>query len=201
MTDMPEGSPARGPCRGGWLLALLWLPCMVLAACAGGEDASGGEETAEPAGSAPATETPQPAAAPSPDVRDVEWAEALGVDLDAMERRESGLYVQVLREGSGPAAAEGDEMRLHYTVWLPDGGVLDSSLDHDPPDPLPMTVGDTRFIAGWIEGATGMREGERRRLVVPYDLAYGASGRPPRVRPYTPLVFELELVALDPAGG
>ena len=141
--------------------------------------------------------------APSPDVitdvREIEWAPELDVNFDEMELQESGLYMQVLQTGSGPGAGHGDEMGVHYTVWLPNGSKLDSSYDHEPPDPLPMVLGVTTLIDGWIEGVTGMRAGERRKLVLPYDLAYGAGGRP-GVPPYTPLTFIVELSEHIPAG-
>ncbi len=133
------------------------------------------------------------------DVRQISFADELEVDLEAMERRESGLYVQVLREGRGRPAARGDAMGVHYTVWLPNGSKLDSSHDHSPPEPLPMVLGETALIAGWVEGVTGMRLGERRKLVLPYDLAYGEAGRP-GVPPYSPLVFVVELASHTPAG-
>ena len=90
---------------------------------------------------------------------------------------------------------------IAYTVWLPDGSKLDSSFDHTPPEPLPMILNETSLIAGWTEGVTGMRLGEKRRLVVPFDLAYGVAGRPPRVPPYTALLFEVELAQHAPSGG
>ncbi len=90
-------------------------------------------------------------------------------------------------------------MGVHYTVWLVDGRKLDSSFDHAPPEPLSMILNETPLIDGWTEGVAGMRLGEKRRLVVPYDLAYGAAGRP-GVPPYATLVFELELARLTPGG-
>jgi hypothetical protein len=142
----------------------------------------------------------EPAGAPITDLREIAFAPALEVNLDAMERQESGLFIQVLQEGEGPPAAPGDTMGVDYTVWFPDGTKLDSSHDHTPPAPYPMVLGETPLIAGWVEGVTGMRQGEERRLVLPYDLAYGASGRP-GVPPYTPLVFEVELARLASGGG
>lgn len=187
---MSERPDARAPLAAFAIAGLLTL------ACADRPDASAGEgaEASEPA----AAESDAPAAEPITDVGEVSWAPALEVNLDAMERRPSGLYVQVLAEGSGPPAAEGDSMWVHYTVWLPDGSTLDASRAHDPPEPLPMVLGQTPLIDGWVEGVTGMRQGERRRLVLPYDLAYGARGRPPAVPPYTPLLFEVELAEHRP---
>jgi FKBP-type peptidyl-prolyl cis-trans isomerase len=130
---------------------------------------------------------------------DVDFAADLAVDLDAMSLQQSGLYIQVLKEGEGPQAAPGDQMRVHYTVWLSDGSKLDSSFDHQPPEPYGLVLGVTPLIDGWVEGVTGMRLGEKRRLVVPYDLGYGPGGRPPAIPAYSTLVFEVELAAHAPA--
>lgn len=171
----------------------LCVACLVvLAACPA--------ETPEPEGEAVPDRTAVEAP-PDADPRNLTFASELEVDLDAMERRESGLYVQVLEEGEGPPAEPGDSMGVHYTVWFADGQKLDSSHDHQPPRPLPMVLEETALIDGWTEGVTGMREGERRRLVIPYHLAYGAEGRPPQVPPYATLVFEVELARHAPGGG
>jgi FKBP-type peptidyl-prolyl cis-trans isomerase len=151
----------------------------------------------EPAGSEMAVN--EPADGPATDPREVAWASELAVDLDAMEKQASGLYIQVLAEGDGPPAASGDQMGVHYTVWLSDGSKLDSSFDHAPPAPLPMVLNETPLIDGWTEGVTGMRLGEKRRLVVPFELAYGAAGRQ-GVPPFSALLFEVELAEHEPAG-
>jgi FKBP-type peptidyl-prolyl cis-trans isomerase len=131
---------------------------------------------------------------------DVTYAAALAVDLESMSQQESGLYVQVLWEGEGLQAAPGDQMGVHYTVWLTDGSKLDSSFDHQPPEPYGIVLRETPLIEGWNEGVTGMRLGEKRRLVVPYQLAYGANGRP-GVPGYATLIFEVELATHTPASG
>lgn len=159
------------------------------------------QEQPEPAADPVAAQTPSTAPDAPVDPRNVAFASELAVDLDAMERQESGLYIQVLREGEGPPAVAGDRMGVAYTVWLPDGSKLDSSFDREPPTPLAMVLEQTRLIDGWTEGVTGMRLGEKRRLVVPYDLAYGPLGRPPQVPPYTTLVFEVELAEHQAGGG
>jgi FKBP-type peptidyl-prolyl cis-trans isomerase len=177
-------------------IALLTL---LLAGCSGEPPRADTELESEREAPAPVEES-EVRAEPATDPRDVAFAPELQVDLDAMEKQESGLYILVLAEGEGPAAAPGDAMGVDYTVWLPDGSVLDSSFDHTPPAPLPMVLNETRLIAGWTEGVTGMRLGEKRRLVVPYDLAYGAAGRP-GVPPYTTLIFEVELATHTPGAG
>lgn len=178
------------------LAAALLLP--LGAACGGdaAEDAEPAEAEAEAPAAAANTDPPEGVIT---DVRDMTFAAELEVDLDASEETESGLFIQVLRPGSGPPAAFGDEMHVHYTVWLPNGSKVDSSHDHAPPEPLPMVLGSTALIDGWVEGVTGMRMGERRRLVLPYNLAYGADGRA-GIPPFSPLVFEVELAEHVPAG-
>ena len=170
---------------------------VLLAACGG--DA--------PEGEAPATETPAADVAEAGDraagaamVGDVEvaFAPELGVDLSAMEKQPSGLYVLVLEEGEGPVAVPGDTMGIHYTVWLPDGNKVDSSFDHPGGNPYPTVLGVTPLIDGWVEGVTGMRLGEKRLLVLPYDLAYGEAGSPPAIPPRSVLVFNVELAEHAP---
>ena len=177
--------------------ALLLAPLAL--ACAGdaGEEAEGGAESApETPAAAGTTGVPEGVIT---DLREITFSGDLAVDLDAMEETESGLFVEVLQEGSGPPAGYGDEMGVHYTVWLPNGSKVDSSHDHDPPEPLEMILGSTSLIDGWVEGVTGMRMGERRKLVLPYDLAYGPAGRE-GIPPYSPLVFEVELAEHIPTG-
>ena len=172
------------------LLVPLWIGCTD-----SGDDGAAAQADAMPEGdaSADAAATPEDVIT---DVREITFAPELEVDLDAMEERESGLFVQVLAEGSGPPAGYGDEMGVHYTVWLPNGTVVDSSLDGDP---LAMILGSTPLIDGWVEGVTGMRHHERRKLVLPYNLAYGEDGRS-SIPPYSPLVYEVELAEHIPTG-
>jgi len=180
-------------------LAVLLLP---LAACGGGDAAAEADE-ADPIDTQSAA-PPAPTASVEPpadvitDLRQITFSPELEVNLDDMEERDSGLFVQVLESGSGPPAGFGDEMAIHYTLWLPNGSQVDSS--HDRGEPLPMVLGTTSLVDGWVEGVTGMRLGEKRRLVLPYHLAYGAQGSPPRIPGYTPLVFIVELAEHVPTG-
>lgn len=135
------------------------------------------------------------------DPANIEFDEALEVDLGASELTPTGLYVQRLEEGEGPASRPGDSLWVHYAGWLPTGSLFDSSRDRQP---LAMQLGVTGLIDGWTEGVTDMRHGERRRLVIRPELGYGAGGRG-RIPPYSVLVFEVELVRLvkaeDNSGG
>ncbi len=106
----------------------------------------------------------------------------------------SGLMYTVLADGSGATAASGDKVRVHYTGWLTDGTMFDSSLKRGEPIAFPLGAG--RVIKGWDEGVAGMKIGEKRQLRIPGDLAYGPRGKGP-IPPDATLVFDVELVAID----
>jgi FKBP-type peptidyl-prolyl cis-trans isomerase len=114
----------------------------------------------------------------------------------------SGLKYQDLKVGDGPEAKAGDSVLMQYTGWLtPDGTTkgkkFDSSLDHPGGDPLPFTIGRHKVIAGWDEGAVGMKVGGKRRLIVSPELGYGAAGFPPDIPPNATLLFEVELIKIQ----
>lgn len=141
------------------------------------------------AGCAP-TASALPQAAPVP--QEI-LAPELGVDLSAMERTETGLYIQTLRPGDGAVARRGQHVRVHYEGWLADGRKFDSSRARGKSLEIPLGRGTA--IRGWDEGIAGMRVGELRRLVVPPELAYGEAGAPGSIPPNATLVFEIELLA------
>ena len=96
-----------------------------------------------------------------------------------------------IRVGDGARAEPGKVFVVHYTLWLPDGSKADSSVDRG--EPLSFEQGRRRVIAGWEAGFEGMRVGGKRRLFVPYQLAYGEKGRGP-IPPKADLVFDVELL-------
>lgn len=118
------------------------------------------------------------------------YSAALGVRLEEMERRSTGLYVQDLVVGDGMRADSGDIAHVHYTGWLPTGAEFDTSRDGVP---FEVALGYGRVIDGWDHGVVGMRVGGRRRLVVPPALGYGAGGRG-RIPGNATLIFDVELV-------
>lgn len=179
--------------------------CLTLSAalisCGGDADTAQAPVETATGGQDETTSSPEPAVDPRAvvvDLREVPWAVPLEVNLDDMILQRSGLYVQVLAEGRGPRATPGDEMNVHYRVWLPNGRLIDGSYEHDPPDPLNMVLGVTQLIDGWSQGVSGMRVGERRRLVLPHELAYGPAGHPAGIPPYSPLLYVVELMSLTP---
>jgi hypothetical protein len=108
------------------------------------------------------------------------------------------LGVEDLRPGTGAAARAGNTLVTHYVGRLgtPLGEEFDSSRKHDPP--FRFRLGQGHVIKGWEQGLVGMRVGGLRRLTVPPDLAYGERGVPPTVPPRATLVFDVELLAIDP---
>jgi peptidylprolyl isomerase len=86
---------------------------------------------------------------------------------------------------------------VKYTGWLTDGTKFDSSFDHPGGEPITFIVGAHRVITGWDTGFQGMRIGGKRRLFIPYQLAYGEAGRPPQIPPKSDLIFDIELVSIS----
>lgn len=134
-----------------------------------------------------------PSAAPTEDLTRVDTAitPALHVDLAAMTRRPSGMYVLDRRRGSGAVADSGRWVTVAYTGWLTDGTVIDDT--RKAGKPREVLLGFGRVIPAWEEGLRGMRAGGRRILVVPPALGYGAAGQPGSVPSRATLVFDIEL--------
>jgi len=107
-------------------------------------------------------------------------------------KTESGLMSIVLTEGDGPSPKPADTVEVHYTGWLLDGTKFDSSVDRGSPATFPLN----RVIAGWTEGVALMKVGEKRKLLIPYQLGYGEQGSPPRIPPKATLVFDVELLSI-----
>jgi FKBP-type peptidyl-prolyl cis-trans isomerase len=103
---------------------------------------------------------------------------------------QSGLKYQVVKKGEGESPAMGQEVKVHYAGWLPDGTLFDSSYGRG--EPTAFRLGGV--IAGWNEGLQLMQPGAVYRFVIPPDLAYGERGAPPAIGPGQTLVFQVELV-------
>jgi FKBP-type peptidyl-prolyl cis-trans isomerase FkpA len=105
---------------------------------------------------------------------------------------DSGLKYEDLVVGDGTAAEAGQVVTVHYTGWLENGTKFDSSLDRN--DPFRFNLGKGQVIRGWDEGVAGMRIGGKRRLTIPSQLGYGASGAGGVIPPNATLIFEVELL-------
>lgn len=109
----------------------------------------------------------------------------------AKRTTESGLVIEDLVVGTGAEAKPGQIVKVHYTGTLTDGKKFDSSLDRGQPFSFPLGAG--RVIKGWDEGVAGMKEGGKRRLTIPPDIAYGKAGKG-SIPPDATLIFEVELL-------
>lgn len=113
---------------------------------------------------------------------------------DKMITTASGLQYEDLVDGQGATAQAGSTVSVHYTGWLENGTKFDSSLDRG--EPFTFTLGTGMVIPGWDEGVAGMKVGSKRKLVIPPQLAYGASGAGGVIPPNATLVFEVELLEI-----
>jgi FKBP-type peptidyl-prolyl cis-trans isomerase len=105
------------------------------------------------------------------------------------------MKIEKLVSGSGAQPKAGNTVTVHYTGWLLDGTKFDSSVDRD--DPFQFVLGTGAVIAGWDEGVATMRVGDKARLTIPPEMAYGEEGYPGAIPPKATLVFEVELLAVE----
>jgi FKBP-type peptidyl-prolyl cis-trans isomerase len=106
----------------------------------------------------------------------------------------SGLRYQDLKIGEGEEARDRKILEIHYTGWLDDGTKFDSTQDCDTPLTLRLGAGDV--VKGLDEGLAGMREGGKRRLIVPPELGFGKEGGGGVIPPNATLLYEVELLAV-----
>ena len=108
----------------------------------------------------------------------------------------SGMTITIVEEAKNPVTQPGDVVWVHYTGRLTTGEQFDSSVGKKP---FKFTLGAGEVIKGWDEGVVGMKVGEKRNLVIPPDLAYGAAGRP-SIPPNSTLIFDVELIGFARPG-
>lgn len=107
----------------------------------------------------------------------------------------SGLQYEELVPGSGDSPKAGKKVTVHYTGWLTNGTKFDSSVDRN--EPFTFVIGAGQVIPGWDEGVMGMKIGGKRKLVIPPQLGYGASGAGGVIPPNATLVFEVILLDIN----
>lgn len=106
---------------------------------------------------------------------------------------DSGLMYEVLESGEGASPGETDKVTVHYRGTLEDGTEFDSSHKRGQPAQFPVN----RVIRGWTEALQLMKEGDKWRLTIPPDLAYGSRGAGAKIPPNATLIFEVELIKVN----
>jgi FKBP-type peptidyl-prolyl cis-trans isomerase len=106
----------------------------------------------------------------------------------------SGLKYTVLKAGKGATPKPGQKVFVHYTGTLTNGKKFDSSRDRG--QPFSFILGQGQVIAGWDEALSTMKVGERRKLIIPPKLGYGATGAGGVIPPNATLIFDVELLKI-----
>lgn len=111
-----------------------------------------------------------------------------------MENNIEGLEIEILQEGAGDEAKDGDSVSVHYTGTLVDGTKFDSSVDRG--QPFQFGLGAGQVIRGWDLGVKGMKVGEKRKLTIAPELGYGGRDMG-SIPPNSTLIFEVELLEIN----
>jgi FKBP-type peptidyl-prolyl cis-trans isomerase len=104
----------------------------------------------------------------------------------------SGLRYKIIQNGNGKQATKGATVSVHYKGQLLDGTVFDSSYKRK--QPIDFSIGVGQVIAGWDEGIQLLKVGDKARLVIPSNLAYGSAGAGGVIPPNATLIFDVELM-------
>lgn len=106
----------------------------------------------------------------------------------------TGLEYYIIQQGEGEKVENGSTVEVHYTGFLENGDVFDSSIIRDKP--FSFRLGSGMVIPGWDEGIAALNVGGKALLSIPYQLAYGEAGRPPLIPPKARLLFNVELISV-----
>lgn len=105
------------------------------------------------------------------------------------------MNVEILQQGTGQNAKAGDKVTVNYVGAFEDGVKFDSSIDRG--QPFAFTLGEGSVIQGWDLGVVGMKQGEKRKLTIPPELAYGEYGAGGIIPPNATLIFEIDMLSIN----
>jgi peptidylprolyl isomerase len=183
-----------------FLLPVLLALAFIAPGCGDDDSGSSTEATIETQ-TTPTESSPQVEAAPPPKAKKVKPT-AGEADPDRKPKVPKGsgdppseLVVQDLIVGKGKRAKAGDMVTVQYVgVLFSNGKQFDASWQGSRPGPgFDFPLGAGQVIPGWDQGVVGMREGGRRKLIIPSELAYGPQGYPPDIPPDAALIFDVDL--------
>lgn len=108
------------------------------------------------------------------------------------------IKITILKEGNGPEAKSGDNISVNYTGMLTNNTIFDSNIDpkFGHTDPFIFSLGAGQVIQGWDRGIEGMKVGEKRKLEIAPEYAYGEYGIGEIIPPNSVLIFEVELLEI-----
>lgn len=107
----------------------------------------------------------------------------------------NALKIEHLTHGTGATPKKGQQVTVHYTGTFTNGVKFDSSVDRD--EPFVFVLGVGQVIAGWDQGVAAMKVGDKVRMTIPPELAYGREGYPGAIPPNATLLFEVELLEVE----
>jgi peptidylprolyl isomerase len=190
MTQIPK-------LRTGVLVALLAL-ALAGAGCGSSKDESAADQSAAKAEQEAKNQEPIPEPQAPASATVTPTAGEADIDTKPTVPKGSGtppttLKAETLIAGSGAEIKNGQQATVQYVgVLFKNGKEFDTSWGKGK-QPFTFTLGSGQVISGWDQGVLGMKVGERRRLTIPADLAYGAQGSPPKIGPNEPLIFDIDL--------
>lgn len=106
-----------------------------------------------------------------------------------------GIQIESIKVGTGRSPKKGEAVNVHYTGYFTDGKKFDSSVDRK--EPFTFVLGAGQVIAGWDQGVATMKIGDKVKMTLPPELAYGRAGYPGAIPPNATLVFEVELLGIN----
>jgi peptidylprolyl isomerase len=186
------------------LLALLAIVAALALAACGDDEGSEGEESS----AAQTTEQAAPAETETAPAETTESESSGTAKVKVSPTKNLSQKPQIPRQsgdapaelvkndivvGKGKTAKAGDTVKVRYVgVRFRDNQQFDASWERQPNE-FPFPLGQGQVIQGWDEGVAGMKEGGRRQLTIPPDLAYGDQGAPPDIAPNETLIFVVDL--------